>query len=93
MPDAVRIVFGVVYHMTYIPPQTQPITLPASSKSDQSVTEQLAQLNGAMRAAVHLLTQILAVSRGQQDPKPREEADDLIGEYTDPRNTFTNLIN
>ena len=61
--------------------------------AEQSVAELLLQLNGGMRAAVHVLTQILAVSRGFPDPAPGDEADALIGEYLNPANTWANLTN
>ena len=78
---------------------TQPVSgavsvTPANSTlPDQSLAEQLAQLNGGIRATVHLLGQILAVSRGQVDAPPSDEADTLIGEYLNRANQFNNLIN
>ena len=61
--------------------------------ANQSLSEQLAQNNGAARATVHLLGQILAVLRGQVDTALGDEADTLIGEYLNPASRFTNLTN
>jgi hypothetical protein len=68
-------------------------TLPATNNSQQSMQELLLQIAANGRAITHLLTQILAVSRGQVDPPPSDEADALIGEYLNPLNNFTNLTN
>lgn len=64
-----------------------------SDLGDQSIPEQLYQINGALRAAVHLLAQIVAVCRGQTDPAPDDEPDSLIGQYMTASNRFNNLTN
>jgi hypothetical protein len=71
----------------------QPVTQARTTLSDQALTELLLQMNGGIRACVHVLGQILAVSRGLADPAPADEADTLIGEYLDQRSVFTNLTN
>lgn len=64
-----------------------------STPAEQSLVELMTQLNGSMRAAVYLLTQLVAIERGLPDPRLGEEADDLIGEFLKPANDFVNLIN
>lgn len=69
------------------------VRLPQTDAADQSLPEMLMQIAGSLRASVYVLTQILAVSRGQFDPPTGEEADPLIGEFTNPLTPYTNLTN
>lgn len=80
--------------MSYQPiSDPQNVRTPFSNPADQSLAEQLAQMNGALRAMLHVLTQILAVSRGLPDPLLADEANTLIAEFTNPANDLLNMIN
>lgn len=68
------------------------VRFPPSSNASASISEQLGQLFAASMATVHLLSQMLAVLRGQNAPLPGEEADQLIGEFIDQRNKWTNVL-
>lgn len=62
-----------------------------STTTELSQTELLTNIMAASRATVHLLTQLVALARGQSDPAAGEEADSIIGEYS--TNIFNNLPN
>ena len=64
-----------------------------STTTEQSLTELLTNIMAANRATVHLLTQLVALARGQSDPAPGDEADQIIGEYSNPYTPFNNLPN
>ena len=64
-----------------------------TNQAEPSHTELLQQIVGAQRATVHLLTELVALSRGQNGVLPGDEADRLIGEYMNPLNSFVEIIN
>ena len=62
-----------------------------TASGEPSIIELLQQINAASIASTHLLTQLVALMRGQNDPPLGEDADSLIGDIIDQRFPFNNL--
>jgi hypothetical protein len=64
-----------------------------ADNATMSNSEIFTQLLATNRTIVHLLSQLVAVSRGLPDPLVSDEPDALIAEYMDRRSAFTTLAN
>lgn len=62
-----------------------PVRNPQPVEFETSTDEKLDRIDTALRVLVHLMAQNVALMRGYSDPRPYEEGDALIAEFTDPR--------
>lgn len=72
---------------------TQIVQLAPTNPGQQSVNDLLWQMLATMKAQTFFLSQLTAVARGYPDAQPGDEADAMIGEFSNPNNLFVNMNN